>query len=172
MSFRDVPMRVMASIPRSYSASGEALCARTIVLHSTRIDVRIGRRMGGFAVTRSGTSIGKRWAGVELRKFGGNAPAVGNRRSGNFRNTACGPKRGVLRGHRVLVAICPDVLAEETSAPSPGGETRLDFVHGIVPAIRSLLHRLVLSPAAPTVTGVEVRVASSGLGTPCPERGY
>src|SRR6266446_2536831 len=132
--------------------------------------------MGGFSVTSSGTStgtsIGKRWVGVELRKFGGNAPAAGNRRSGNFRNTACGPKRGVLRGHRVLVAICPDVLAEETSAPGPGGETRLDFVLRIVPAIRSLLHRLVLSPAAPTVPGGDVQVASSGLGTRCADRGH
>src|SRR5260370_7355477 len=128
--------------------------------------------MGGFSVTSSGTSIGKRWAGVELGKVGGNARGAGNRRSGNLRNSGCGTKRGVLRGYRVLVAICPDVLAEETSAPSPGGETRLDFVHRIVPAIRSLLHRLVLSPAAPTVPGGEVRVASSGLGTRCADRGY
>src|SRR6266852_1009478 len=170
MSFRDVPTPVMASIPRSQRASGEALCARTIVLHSTRIDVRIVR-IGEVSVISTGTSIGKRWAGVELRKFEGmHRTGAEDRIRGDFRNTLSGPKRGVLRGHRVLVAICPDVLAEKTSAPRPGSETRSDFADRIVPAIRSLLYRLVLSPA-PTVPAGEIR-ASNGMGTGCADRGH
>src|ERR1700687_1245582 len=97
---------------------------------------------------------------------------AGGRRSGNFRNTARGPKSRVLRGHRVLVAVCPDVLAEETSAPSPGSETRLDFAHRIVAASCSLLHRLVFSLAAETFLPGFVRVASGGMGTGSADCGH
>src|SRR5208337_2510650 len=92
----------------------------------------------------------------------------------HFRNSACRPacrtKSGVLRGHRVLVAVCPDVLAEETSAPSPGGETRSDFAPRNVAASRSLLQRLVFSLTAQTFLAGHIRVASGGMGNGTADR--
>src|SRR5208282_6605675 len=113
---------------------------------------------------------------VELRKFHRTAPMEGvgggGRRGGNAGNSTCRPRSGVLCGHRVLVGILPDILAEETSAPSPRGETRSDFAHRNGAARRSLLLRLVLSDAAETVLAGRVRVASGGMGPGSADRGH
>lgn len=70
--------------------------------------------------------------------------------SGDFRNTPPGRQSGALRSHRLLVDFRLDLLAEETSAPGPRDETRLDFSQRIVAASRGLLLRLGFSPAAET----------------------
>src|ERR1019366_509608 len=97
--------------------------------------------------------------------------------SGLFRSSACGPgcrsayrsafrpKSGVLRGHRVLVDLSPDLLAQEAFAPSPRDETRLDFAHRNVSARRGLLLRLVVPLRAETFFAGQARFAGGGMGT-------
>jgi len=67
-SFCDGPTPVMASMPRSYRASGEVLCAKAIVPHSTRIANRIVRRIGGFSVIDIAISIGNRLSQCRVTK--------------------------------------------------------------------------------------------------------
>src|SRR5271166_117444 len=121
------------------------------------------RRMGGFP-KRSQDKYRKRACQCRVTKVSKGLPGRARENSDDFSNTGCGTKSSVLRRHRVLVGICPDVLAAETSAPRPRSETGWHFAHRNVPARRGLLLRVVPSAAAQTVLVCHVRVANGGMG--------
>src|SRR5450759_1283171 len=85
-------MPVMASMPRSYRASGEVLCAKAIVLHSTRIEVRIVRRMGGSYVRSVGTSIGNTLGRCRVTKVPRDGSTGGGEKKWQFQKHRMWPK--------------------------------------------------------------------------------
>src|ERR1039457_529862 len=60
-----------------------------------------------------------------------------------------GRKSGVLCGDRLLVVVCPGLLAPEAPTPRPRGQARPDFVLWVGATGGGLLHGLVSPLATP-----------------------